>query len=73
MIEKWEATRRAAGKPATAPNAADATGTMDIACMTDMNRGGAFTDSVLPVVSPLFFPRGTLPPPPSRKRMRGSR
>ena len=42
MIEKWEATRRAAGRPATAPNAADATGTMDMACMTDMNRGGAF-------------------------------
>ena len=73
MIEKCEATSRAAGRPATGPNAAEATGTADMACMMDRKRGGALTDSVLPAVSALSLPRGTLPPPPSRKRTSGSR
>jgi hypothetical protein len=39
MTEKCDDTSRAAGRPATAPSAADATGTLAIACATDRKRG----------------------------------
>jgi len=41
FAEKWEATNLAAGNPATAPTAAETTGTLAITCMIDWNRCGA--------------------------------
>ena len=40
MTEKCDATRRPAGRPATAPIAALATGTLAIACATDLKPRG---------------------------------
>jgi hypothetical protein len=41
LTEKCDATRRDAGRPATAPSAAEATGIVCRHCATDSNRGGA--------------------------------
>ena len=41
ITEKCEATRREAGRPATAPRAAAQTGTVASASPTDRKRGGA--------------------------------
>jgi hypothetical protein len=38
MIEKWDAASRAAGKPATAPTAADTTGAVAITFANDSKR-----------------------------------
>ena len=58
ITEKCEATRRAAGRPATAPSPAEATGTVAIAWATDLKRGAAFTG-----VPTVFEPvPATLPP-----------
>jgi hypothetical protein len=40
ITEKWEATSREAGIPATGPSAAEATGTLAMASATERKRGG---------------------------------
>ena len=72
MMDRCEATSRAAGRPATAPMAPETTGTIPMACITLMNRGGVAGDST---VAAEADPRAgaTLPPPPSRKRISGTR
>ena len=61
-----DATRRAAGKPATGPSAAAATGTDPMARATEAKRGVAKTGSPTgPPLPPLPEAPVTLPPPPS--------
>ena len=69
ITEKCEATRRAAGSPATAPSPAEATGTLAIALATEAKRGGALTG-----VPTVFDPvPATLPPAPWCSRTSGTR
>ena len=69
MTEKCEATRRAAGRPATGPSAAAATGTLAMASAITRNR------CTVPTAVPTVFeaPPPTLPPPPSCRRISGMR
>ena len=79
MIEKCEDTNRAAGKPATAPTAAETTGTVAIARPIDSKRGVANTGSPWETWRAPEAPDAApdapamLPPPPSRNRTNGSR
>ena len=70
ITEKCEATSRPAGKPATAPSAAVATGTVAIASAMERNLAGPFTGSGK--FDPLLSVRPTLPPDPSCSRTSGS-
>ena len=72
ITEKWDATSRAAGKPATAPSAAETTGAVAIASMIERKRGGENTGSPAGR-EPLPPVPVTLPPAPSRKRTSGRR
>ena len=63
ITEKWDATSRAAGKPATAPSAADTTGAVAIASMIERKRGGEKTGS----------PAGREPLPPEAQRFMADR
>jgi hypothetical protein len=73
ISEKCDAASRAAGKPATAPTAADTTGTSDMTSAIELKRCGAVTGS--PPLARVRLPPvpATLPPPPCRKRTSGIR
>ena len=72
ITARCDATRRAAGKPATAPSAAETTGAVSMARPIERKRCVVYTASPggrgpLPPFAPT-----TLPPAPSRKRTSGS-
>ena len=73
MIAKCEAASRAAGKPATAPTAAETTGTVSSSARDRDEAMLGVGGLAARVLAPGAAAPRTLPPPPSRKRTSGRR
>ena len=72
ITEKCEATRRDAGRPATGPNAAVATGTSPKVLASEINREGVYTASLVGRLLFYCLVPPTDPPAPSCNRIKGT-